>query len=68
MWVVRSGMIYIPKGFDEAESLGYAWSSRANSVSISMSYRLGFNKTGVFPSNGDSIRLFAYPLRCLARL
>lgn len=67
LYFVRSGMIYIPKGFNEAGLLGYGWSSRANSVNISMSYRLGFSKTGVFPSNGDSVRLSGYPLRCLAR-
>ena len=74
LFFVRSGSVYLP---NTAGTFGYAghsadyWSSRGSStrydgVSTPSAYRLLFNATGVYPSNGPNNHYIAFPLRCLS--
>lgn len=69
MGFVRSGNLNPNDGKSwNAGINGYGWSSRAAAYISSTSataYNLGFNATGVNPSNGSNNRWNGFPLRCL---
>ncbi len=69
---VRSGYVY--RNNSSARVLGvdgHSWSATASPVYYGGSagltgYNLGFNASGVFPSNGPDYRWNGFPIRCLA--
>lgn len=72
---VRSGYINLPgvsgATYRNAGINGYDWSSRGSATrhdgaAIPSGYNLGFNATGVNPSNGPNERWHGFPLRCLS--
>ena len=69
---MRSGYVDIYKEAGHqplrgASVAGYAWSSSATEEAKDWSaYYLGFNASGVYPSNGPSDRRDGFPLRCLS--
>ena len=72
---MRSGYVYLP-GVDSATFItagvrDFYWSSRGSSTNASgaaipSGYGLGFNATGVIPSDGPHERWAGFPLRCLS--
>ena len=67
---VRSGNVGLNLGALRYFDLyGYGWSSASqafSSVTSATAYDLGFNASGVLPSNGPGNRWNGFPLRCLA--
>ena len=68
LYFVRSGYMTLPgvsgATFRYAGGVGDWWSSRA--VAATTAYRLDFNATAVYPSNGPAGRWHGFPLRCLS--
>ena len=64
---VRSGNIDLSYGSLRVFGLdGYGWSSASGAfdqVTSATAYRLRFNASGVYPSDGPSYRWYSYPIR-----
>lgn len=44
--------------------MGYLWSSKTDPTDIRHVYRLAFENLSVYPSNGNDVRWYGFPLRC----
>ena len=64
---VRSGRVDLHDGsLRHVGVYGYGWSSASGaftSVTSATAYRLRFNASGVYPSDGPSYRWYSYPIR-----